>query len=79
MTHSIDECPASGCRCLVRGIDAGLIFEGSHYTCTRGHTLVARVIAGRAYLVQDRRSLEDAAKKIKAMPKKPAKKARPSK
>lgn len=60
MTHSIDECPASGCRCLVRGIDAGLIFEGSHYTCTRGHTLVARVIAGRAYLVQVRKAREQA-------------------
>lgn len=78
MARSIDECPASGCGMLVRGVKNG-VMDGSHYRCTRGHTLVAQIIAGASCLVQDRRDLEDAAEKIKAMPKKPAKKARPSK
>lgn len=75
--RSIDECPAPKCGAWVPGIDAAEVFEGSLYRCTRGHSLVACVSDdGRAYLIQDRRDLEDAASKIGAMGKAAPKKAR---
>lgn len=53
--HSIDVCPARGCRAHVRGVDPAEVFEGSMFECDAGHVLEAVVHGSEARLIYTRK------------------------